>query len=122
VEVNHLKNTVIVTGFLTKDINLQVFLLFGLFIWKSDQESAAVANVHMESPMTYSGSLKNTINKLTKEVLERDIFSGYQPIRKYNGITNGGGYRRSVHHLSVHLLNFHFFLISTLEPTEPILI
>jgi hypothetical protein len=61
--------------------------LDGLFRWNSDRESAAVANVRMESPVTYSGPLKNSINKLVQEVLGRDIFSGYQPPRKYTGIT-----------------------------------
>jgi hypothetical protein len=87
VEVNQLKSTVIVTGTLAKDVNFQVFLLDGLFRWNSDRQSAAVANVRMESPVTYSGPLKNSVNKLAQEVLGREIFSGYQPPRKYTGIT-----------------------------------
>lgn len=86
------KDLLIVIGTLAKDINFQVFLLDGLFRWNSDRESSAVVNVHMESqsPMTYSGPMKNTVNKLAQEVLGRDIFIGYKPFGKYTGMTNYG--------------------------------
>lgn len=89
------KLVLIMIGTLAKDINFQVFLLDGLFRWNSDRESSAVVNVQMESPMTYSGPLKNAVNKLAQEVWGRDIFSGYKPPGKYTGNYNEKFYKDS---------------------------
>lgn len=74
-----------IPGTLAKDINFQVFLLDGLFRWNSDRKSSAVVDVKEDAPMTYSGPLKNSVNKLANEVLGRGIFDDYKPPGKYTG-------------------------------------
>lgn len=57
----------------------------GLFRWNSDRKSSAVVDVQEDAPMTYSGPLKNSVNKLANEVLGREIFEDYKPPGKYTG-------------------------------------
>lgn len=81
----HLHMNRFIPGTLAKDINFQVFLLDGLFRWNSDRKSSAVVDVKEDTPMTYSGPLKNSVNKLANEVLGRGIFDDYKPPGKYTG-------------------------------------
>lgn len=68
------------------DINFQVFLLDGLFRWNLDREAAAVrTDTRERCPRTYSGPLKNSVNKLSLEILGEPFFGDFRPPGMYTG-------------------------------------
>jgi hypothetical protein len=80
----------LITGTLAKDINFQVFLLDGVFRWNCDREIAAVDSNTQDklTPKTYSGPLKNAVNKLAEDVMGKAVFENYKPPGKYTGRKN----------------------------------
>lgn len=74
------------SGTLANDINFQVYLLDGLFRWNQDREAAAVGTETREHrPRTYSGPLKNLVNRLYLEILGEPFFEDFRPPGIYTG-------------------------------------
>lgn len=82
----HLHMNRFIPGTLANDINFQVFLLDGLFRWNLDREAAAVrTDTRERCPRTCSGPLKNSVNKLSLEILGEPFFGDFRPPGMYTG-------------------------------------
>jgi hypothetical protein len=69
------------SGTLANDTVFQAYLVDGLSRWNQDRSTAATDT---KEPVSYSGLLQFTANRLAEDVFAKPI-SSYTPSRKYTG-------------------------------------